>query len=170
MRACPLGYAGRFGIVLNGSPLFTGGAGSGESEIRRYVRENDLVEVIIGLPTDMFYNMGISTFIWVLSNRKPTERKGKVQLIDASSFWQKMRNSLGSKRKELSLEHIVEITRLFGDFEAAENDGKPISRIFRTEGFGCRTITVERPPCQRWRAAPGGLGRFAAGCTAGGVA
>ena len=135
----------RFGIVLNGSPLFTGGAGSGESEIRRYVLENDLVEAIIGLPTDMFYNTGISTYIWILSNRKQAERKGKVQLIDASSFWQKMRKSLGSKRKELSPEHIDAITRLFGNFEEAEQDGKPISRIFRTEDFGYRTITVERP-------------------------
>jgi type I restriction enzyme M protein len=135
----------RFGIVLNGSPLFTGGAGSGESEIRRYVLENDLVEAIIGLPTDMFYNTGISTYIWILSNRKPQERKGKVQLIDASNFWQKMRKSLGSKRKELSPEHIAAITRLFGNFEEAENNGKPISRIFRTEDFGYRTITVERP-------------------------
>lgn len=135
----------RFGIVLNGSPLFTGGAGSGESEIRRYVLENDLVEAIIALPTDMFYNTGISTYIWILSNRKPSERKGRVQLIDASSFWQKMRKSLGSKRKELSPEHIDAITRLFGHFEAAENDGKPISRIFRNEDFGYRTITVERP-------------------------
>ncbi len=106
----------RFGIVLNGSPLFTGGAGSGESEIRRYVLENDLVEAIIGLPTDMFYNTGISTYVWILSNRKPEHRKGKVQLIDASGFWQKMRKSLGSKRKELSDEHIEEITRLFGRF------------------------------------------------------
>ncbi len=94
----------RFGIVLNGSPLFTGGAGSGESEIRRYVLENDLVEAIIGLPTDMFYNTGISTYVWIVSNRKLAARKGKVQLIDASSFWQKMRKSLGSKRKELSPE------------------------------------------------------------------
>jgi type I restriction enzyme M protein len=135
----------RFGIVLNGSPLFTGGPGSGESEIRRFVLENDLVEAIIGLPTDMFYNTGISTYIWILSNRKPAERKGKVQLIDASSFWQKMRKSLGSKRKELSPEHIAEITRLFGNFEEAEHNGKPISRIFRTDDFGYRTITVERP-------------------------
>ena len=135
----------RFGIVLNGSPLFTGGAGSGESEIRRYVLENDLVEAIIGLPTDMFYNTGISTYVWVLSNRKPEPRKGKVQLIDASSFWQKMRKSLGSKRKELSDEHIAEITRLFGDFVEAEKDGAPISRIFNNSDFGYRTITVERP-------------------------
>ena len=124
----------RIGIVLNGSPLFTGGAGSGESEIRRYVLENDLVEAIIGLPTDMFYNTGISTYVWILSNKKPEDRKGWVQLIDASSFWQKMRKSLGSKRKELSDEHIADITRLFGDFAEAEQAivfdaaGKEISR------------------------------------------
>ena len=135
----------RFGIVLNGSPLFTGGAGSGESEIRRYVLENDLVEAIVGLPTDMFYNTGISTYVWIVSNRKPAQRKGKVQLIDASGFWQKMRKSLGSKRKELSDEHIDQITRLFGDFVEAEQDGKPISRIFKNEDFGYTTITVERP-------------------------
>ena len=135
----------RFGIVLNGSPLFTGGAGSGESEIRRYVLENDLVEAIIGLPTDMFYNTGISTYIWIVSNRKTAERKGKVQLIDASGFWQKMRKSLGSKRKELSPEHIEEITKLFGNFKKVTKDGTPISRIFKNEDFGYRTITVERP-------------------------
>ncbi|MDP3699309.1 MAG: class I SAM-dependent DNA methyltransferase [Hylemonella sp.] len=135
----------RFGIVLNGSPLFTGGAGSGESEIRRYVLENDLVEAIVGLPTDMFYNTGISTYVWIISNRKPVARKGKVQLIDASGMWQKMRKSLGSKRKEISDAQIDQITRLFGDFVEAELDGKPISRIFRNEEFGYRTITVERP-------------------------
>jgi type I restriction enzyme M protein len=135
----------RFGIVLNGSPLFTGGAGSGESEIRRYVLENDLVEAIIGLPTDMFYNTGISTYVWIVSNRKPAARKGRVQLIDASSFWQKMRKSLGSKRKELSPAHIEDITRLFGDFREETRDGVPISRIFKNEAFGYRTITVERP-------------------------
>ncbi|MFN7130745.1 MAG: N-6 DNA methylase [Myxococcales bacterium] len=135
----------RFGIVLNGSPLFTGGAGSGESEIRRYMLENDLVEAIIGLPTDMFYNTGISTYVWVVSNRKPAHRKGKVQLIDASGFFQKMRKSLGSKRKELSQAHIDDITRIFGGFEEVTRDGVPISRIFRNEEFGYRTITVERP-------------------------
>jgi type I restriction enzyme M protein len=156
----------RFGIVLNGSPLFTGGAGSGESEIRRYVLENDLVEAIIGLPTDMFYNTGISTYVWIVSNRKPNNRKGKLQLIDASSFWQKMRKSLGSKRKELSPEHIEEITRLFGECvessrhipcavspnnktaDGTRSDacyGVPISRLFKNEEFGYRTITVERP-------------------------
>jgi type I restriction enzyme M protein len=136
---------GRFGIVLNGSPLFTGGAGSGESEIRKYVLENDLVEAIIALPTDMFYNTGISTYVWIVSNRKPKQRKGTVQLIDASSFWQKMRKSLGSKRKELGAEHIEEITRLFGKFKEVTKDGVPISRIFKNEDFGYRTITVERP-------------------------
>lgn len=136
----------RFGIVLNGSPLFTGGAGSGESEIRRYVLENDLLEAIVGLPTDMFYNTGIATYIWIISNRKPAARQGKVQLIDASGMWQKMRKSLGSKRKELSDAHIDHITRLFGDFvEAKDEEGKPISRIFDNEEFGYYSITVERP-------------------------
>jgi type I restriction enzyme M protein len=110
----------RFGIVLNGSPLFTGGAGSGESEIRRYVLENDLVEAIVGLPTDMFYNTGIATYVWILSNKKPADRRGLVQLIDAGSFWQKMRKSLGSKRKEMSDAHIEQVTRLFGGFAEAE--------------------------------------------------
>ena len=117
----------RFGIVLNGSPLFTGGAGSGESEIRRYVLENDLLEAIIGLPTDMFYNTGISTYVWIVSNRKPKHRKRKVQLIDASGMWEKMRKSLGSKRKQLSDEHIAEITRLFGKAKEVyvDENGKP---------------------------------------------
>lgn len=125
----------RFGIVLNGSPLFTGGAGSGESEIRRYVLENDLVEAIIALPTDMFFNTGIATYVWVISNRKPTQRKGKVQLIDASSMWRKMRKSLGSKRKEMSDEHIATVTRLFGEFAEArlatvlDAEGKEVDRV-----------------------------------------
>jgi type I restriction enzyme M protein len=166
----------RIGIVLNGSPLFTGGAGSGESEIRRHLLEGDLVEAIVALPTDMFYNTGISTYVWCITNRKPAARKGFVQLIDASSFWQKMRKSLGSKRKEMSGEHIATVTRLFGDFVEAslvtviDAEGKelgrdvvrngeappvapargkvktaPLSRIFRNEDFGYRTITVERP-------------------------
>lgn len=119
----------RFAIVLNGSPLFTGGAGSGESEIRRYVLENDLLEAIVALPTDMFYNTGIATYVWVLTNRKPEHRKGKVQLINASSFWQKMPKSLGSKRKMMSPEDISEITRLFGDFVEAR-----LATIFNSEG------------------------------------
>ena len=131
----PSGQGGsRVGIVLNGSPLFTGGAGSGESEIRRYVLENDLVEAIVALPTDMFYNTGISTYVWILSNHKVADRRGWVQLIDASSFWQKMRKSLGSKRKELSEAHIRDITRVFGDFLELDQagvldaQGKEVSR------------------------------------------
>jgi type I restriction enzyme M protein len=135
----------RLAIVLNGSPLFTGGAGSGESEIRRHMLENDLVEAIIGLPTDMFYNTGIATYVWIVSNRKEKRRKGKVQLIDAGGFHEKMRKSLGSKRKQLSDAHIDDITRMFGAFKEVTREGKPISRIFRNEDFGYRTITVERP-------------------------
>ena len=135
----------RLAIVLNGSPLFTGGAGSGESEIRKYVLENDLVEAIVGLPTDMFYNTGISTYVWVLTNRKPAHRKGTVQLIDASGMWQKMRKSLGSKRKELSDAHIADITRIFGEGRELTRDGVPISRVFKNQDFGYSTITVERP-------------------------
>jgi type I restriction enzyme M protein len=124
----------RIGIVLNGSPLFTGGAGSGESEIRRHVLENDLVEAIVALPTDMFYNTGISTYVWILTNRKVEDRQGWVQLIDASSCWQKMRKSLGAKRKELSEAHIADITRIFGDFLELDQaivldaKGKEVSR------------------------------------------
>jgi type I restriction enzyme M protein len=137
----------RIGIVLNGSPLFTGGAGSGESEIRRYVLENDLVEAIVALPTDMFYNTGISTYVWILSNRKVEDRKGLVQLIDASSFWQKMRKSLGNKRKEMSDEHIATVTRLFGDFAEANQvtvlgaDGKELERQVLMDGE-----TLPSPP------------------------
>lgn len=134
----------RFGIVLNGSPLFTGGAGSGESEIRRYLLENDLVEAIIGLPTDMFYNTGISTYVWVLSNRKPTKRKGKVQLIDASSFWRKMRKSLGSKRKEMGEEDVAAVTRLFGGFVEAQ-----LATVLDAEGKETARVVVEagqQPP------------------------
>ncbi len=130
----------RFGIVLNGSPLFTGAAGSGESEIRRYALENDLVEAIIALPTDMFYNTGIATYVWILSNKKPAERQGKVQLIDASSFWQRMRKSLGSKRKQMSDDQIGNVTQLFGAFVEAElatvmdAEGKEIARQIVREG------------------------------------
>ncbi|MFM5786321.1 N-6 DNA methylase [Aeromonas veronii] len=130
----------RIGIILNGSPLFTGGAGSGESEIRRYILEHDLLDTLVALPTDMFYNTGIATYIWVLSNHKPTERKGKVLLINASDIHSPMRKSLGSKRKQLSDEAIEEIVRLASRFEAS-----PIAKIFPTTAFGYRRITVERP-------------------------
>lgn len=133
---------GRAAIVLNGSPLFTGGAGSGESEIRRYVLEHDLLEALIALPTDMFYNTGISTYIWVLTNRKSEERKGTVQLIDGSQFFQKMRKSLGSKRKELGQADIDRIVKLYGEFAEAESE---YSKVFQIADFGYRTITIERP-------------------------
>ncbi|MGR6613653.1 type I restriction-modification system subunit M [Kocuria rhizophila] len=132
--------AGRAAIVLNGSPLFTGGAGSGESNIRKWVLENDYLEAIIGLPTDMFYNTGISTYVWLLSKGKPEERRGKVQLIDATDMFVKMRKSVGSKRKQLSVENIAEIAQLYRDFAETKH-----SKIFRTEDFFYRTITVERP-------------------------
>ncbi|MFW7524064.1 type I restriction-modification system subunit M [Vibrio ostreicida] len=118
---------GRIGIILNGSPLFTGGAGSGESEIRRYILEADLLEAIVALPTDMFYNTGIATYVWVLSNKKASERKGKVQLIDGSNLCGKMRKSLGSKRNVMSEDDIKTITRSFGNFEVV--DVRPISEI-----------------------------------------
>ncbi|MEC5129550.1 class I SAM-dependent DNA methyltransferase [Verrucomicrobiales bacterium BCK34] len=136
----------RIGIILNGSPLFTGGAGSGESEIRRYLLESDLVEAIIALPTDMFYNTGIATYIWVLCNHKTAERKGKVQLIQATETFEKMSKSLGSKRKVLSDEQIDAITASFGRAEAHEADALGIvSKLFPTTAFGYRRITVERP-------------------------
>ena len=125
----------RMGIVLNGSPLFTGGAGSGESEIRRYLLENDLVEAIVALPTDMFFNTGIATYVWILSNRKTEARQGKVQLIDASGLGSKMRKSLGSKRKELTPEQIRTIVQAFGSFLALEQavmldaKGKELERV-----------------------------------------
>lgn len=130
----------RIGIILNGSPLFTGGAGSGESEIRRYVLENDLVEAIIAMPNDMFFNTGIATYIWILTNNKQVHRKGKVQLINATSMGESMRKSLGSKRKYLSEEQINEVLRCYGEFEETKQ-----SKLFDSTDFGYRRITVERP-------------------------
>ena len=130
----------RIGIILNGSPLFTGGAGSGESEIRRYVLENDLVEAIVAMPNDMFFNTGIATYIWILSNHKDKSRKNKVALINASNMGESMRKSLGSKRKFLSEESIEDITRIYGKFESSK-----VCKIFDTTDFGYRRITVERP-------------------------
>ena len=130
----------RIGIILNGSPLFTGGAGSGESEIRRYILEADLLDAIVALPADMFYNTGIATYIWVLSNHKAEERKGKVQLINATGYSAKMRKSLGSKRNYFNEERIEEIVRAYGNFAESE-----VSKLFNTTDFGYRRITVERP-------------------------
>lgn len=148
------GQGSRIGIILNGSPLFTGSAGSGESEIRRYILEADLLEAIIALPTDMFYNTGIATYVWVLSNKKDAERKGKVHLINASNLSSKMRKSLGSKRNYLTESEIRTITQNYGAFEAVDTltlDGeseqqKPFSsKIFNSYEFGYRRVTIERP-------------------------
>ncbi|MEJ6122965.1 type I restriction-modification system subunit M [Vibrio sp. 2-Bac 85] len=160
---------GRIGIILNGSPLFTGGAGSGESEIRRYILESDLLEAIVALPTDMFYNTGIATYVWILSNKKHQQRKGKVQLIDGSNLYGKMRKSLGSKRNLMSEDDIKTITRAFGDFAVidAQQLDKPVeqksnrgrqsatpkseapktfaSKLFDSTDFGYRRLTIERP-------------------------
>ena len=133
---------GRVGIVLNGSALFTGAAGSGESEIRRYVIENDLLEAIVALPTDMFYNTGISTYVWILDNDKAPERKGKIQLIDGSGFSSKMKKSLGSKRKQLTPSDIEQIVSLYDEFDAAD---EATSKVFDNDDFGYRSVTVERP-------------------------
>lgn len=130
----------RAAIIHNGSPLFTGDAGSGPSEIRRYILENDLLEAIIALPNDIFYNTGIATYIWVLSNKKAEHRKGKVQLINANGLFEKRRKALGNKRNDISEAQIAEITRVYGDF--TENE---ISKIFSNEEFGYSKITVERP-------------------------
>ncbi|RCR60488.1 type I restriction-modification system subunit M [Vibrio harveyi] len=140
---------GRIGIILNGSPLFTGGAGSGESEIRRYILEADLLEAIVALPTDMFYNTGIATYVWVLTNKKALERKGKVQLINGANLSHKMRKSLGSKRHFLTDDEIRAITKNFGEFveiDTQTESGKPLTaKIFDTNEFGYRRLTIERP-------------------------
>jgi len=136
----------RLAIVLNGSPLFTGGAGSGESNIRQWIIENDLLDAIIALPTDMFYNTGISTYIWILDNKKTEQRRGKVQLINAVDMYGKMRKSLGSKRKQLRDEDIQLICQLYDEFRHDDGIDEPaLSKIFPNEAFGYRTITVERP-------------------------
>lgn len=135
----------RIAIVFNGSPLFTGAAGSGESEIRRWIIENDWLEAVVALPDQLFYNTGISTYFWVVTNRKSHERRGRVQLLDARDYWVKMRKSLGDKRKELSPEHIEDITRLYGEFTEGER-----VKIFPNDAFGYQRITVERPLRLRW--------------------
>ena len=144
----------RVAIIMNGSPLFTGDAGSGESEIRRWILENDLLEALIALPEQLFYNTGIATYVWVLTNRKRPERRGKVQLIDATSFWVLLRKSLGAKRREVPFDRKQDILRLLADFEDAATrkvvqDGEQrevvVSRVYPTTHFGFRKITVERP-------------------------
>lgn len=139
----------RVASVHNGSSLFTGEAGSGESEIRKYIIEHDLLEAIIQLPNDMFYNTGIATYIWVLNNKKEAKRKGKIQLIDASGIYSKMRKGLGSKSNELTDQHIRQIAQAFIDFEETD-----ISRKFDNDDFAYWSITVERPLRLAWQLAP----------------
>ncbi len=137
----------RIGIVMNGSPLFTGGAGSGESEIRRWMLENDWIEAIVALPTDLFYNTGIQTYVWLLTNRKRKERRGKVQLIDASGerFWKPMRKNLGSKRREIRDDARETIAHIFHEMANGDGPWAEVSKIFDTTEFGYREIKLERP-------------------------
>jgi type I restriction enzyme M protein len=143
----------RIGIVLSGSPLFSGGAGSGESEIRRWIIENDWLEGIVALPDQMFYNTGISTYVWIVTNRKPAERAGTVTLVDAREMGTKMRKSLGDKRKELTPDAIAEISRLFRDATEIVDSGEaePRVKVMRNEEFGFARLTVERPMRRVWR-------------------
>lgn len=156
MKAAPEdgGEGSRIAVVFNGSPLFTGDAGSGESNIRRWIIENDWLEAIIALPDQMFYNTGIYTYIWIVSNKKPASKKGKVQLIDATDHYQKMRKSLGNKRHELSSDHIKELTQLYANYDDEaiselvkdkNGDAKVCSKIFNNQDFGYIKLTVERP-------------------------
>ena len=159
----------RVAIIMNGSPLFTGDAGSGESEIRRWILENDLLEALIALPEQLFYNTGIATYVWVLTNRKRPERRRKVQLIDATSFWVQLRKSLGAKRREVPFERKEDILRLLADFEDGATrqvvrDGEErevvVSRLYPTTQFGFRKITVERPLRLDFQANPERIARL----------
>ncbi|MEK8172406.1 N-6 DNA methylase [Streptomyces sp. M19] len=141
MRA-PEDGGGRVGIVMNGSPLFSGAAESGPSNIRRWLLENDLVEAIVALPTNMFFNTGIATYIWILDNTKHPDRQGKVQLIDGTSFWTKMRKNLGAKGREISDADRAKVLRLYDDFEDADPE---LSKVLRNDEFGYWTVAVERP-------------------------
>jgi type I restriction enzyme M protein len=145
---------------MNGSPLFTGDAGSGESEIRRWLLENDWLEAIIAMPEQLFYNTGIATYVWVLTDRKEERRRGKVQLIDASAFWTPMRKSLGDKRREINPDQMRSITEIHQEFEEGEH-----CKIFPTSYFGYRKITVERPLRLNFQASPERLERLEAHTT-----
>ena len=156
----------RIAIIMNGSPLFTGDAGSGESEIRRYIFENDLLEAMIALPQQLFYNTGISTYVWLLTNRKVPERQGKVQLIDASTFWVPMPRSLGDKRRQIPPDKARDILKILNDCQDGDtrmggnNEEIVVSRIFPTTHFGFRKITVERPLRFNFQASPDRIGRL----------
>ena len=133
-------FFNRIAIIFNGSPLFTGDAGSGESDIRKWIIENDWLEAMVALPTELFYNTGIATYIWIVTNRKPERRKGKVQMINAVSKFQKMRKSLGNKRNYITDEQIQEISKLYIEFKEDK-----LCKIYDNEDFGFTKITVERP-------------------------
>src|SRR5207247_6639354 len=145
----------RIAIIMNGSPLFTGDAGSGESEIRRYILENDLLEALIALPEQLFYNTGIATYVWILTNRKTAARKCKVQLIDATTFWIQRKKSLGDKRRDIPPQKATEILSLHRDFRESEH-----VKIFPTTHFGFRKITVERPLRLNFQVSPERLARL----------
>lgn len=154
----------RIGIVMNGSPLFTGGAGSGESEIRRWILspENDWLEAIVALPTDLFYNTGIQTYVWLLTNRKDRKRRGKVQLIDASGerFWTPMRKNLGSKRREIRDDGRETIAHIFHEMENCGGPWSAVSKIFDASDFGYREIRVERPLRLNFQSSPERIARL----------
>ena len=159
----------RVAIIMNGSPLFTGDAGSGESEIRRWILENDLLEALIALPEQLFYNTGIATYVWVITNRKRPDRRGKVQLINATSFWTLLRKSLGAKRREVPFDRKQDILRLLADLEdgatrTVVQDGEErdaiVSRVYPTTHFGFRKITVERPLRLDFQASPERIARL----------
>ena len=159
----------RIAIIMNGSPLFTGDAGSGESEIRRYIFENDLLETLIALPEQLFYNTGIATYVWLLTNRKAEGRRGKAQLINAGAFWSPMRRSLGDKRREIPPRLASDILTLLNDFRdgdarvvTTDGNGREsvVSRVFPTTHFGFRKITVERPLRLNFQASPERIARL----------
>ena len=153
MRRDDLGS--RIAIVMNGSPLFTGDAGSGESEIRRWILENDWLDAIIALPEQLFYNTGISTYIWILSNKKTADKRGRVQLIDASSFWTLLRKNLGDKRREISDAQITQIVQLYRERPESEH-----SKVFAASDFGYRKVTIERPLQLNFQASPERIARL----------
>ena len=159
----------RIAVIMNGSPLFTGDAGSGESEIRRHILENDLLEALIALPEQLFYNTGIATYVWLLTNRKAPERQGKVQLIDASSFWIPMPRSLGDKRRQIPPDKVEDILKILNDYQDGDTrmvmkDGHQeemvVSRVFPTTHFGFRKVNVERPLRLNFLASPERVGRL----------
>ena len=159
----------RIAIIMNGSPLFTGDAASGESEIRRYVLEHDLLEALIALPEQLFYNTGIATYVWLLTNRKRPERRGKVQLIDASTFWTQMPRSLGDKRRQVLPEKAQDILKILNDYvegdirlvaKGGKSEEAVVSRVFPTSHFGFRKITVERPLRLNFQATPEPIARL----------